>query len=629
MDHEFPYLSLLLITGLAAVLPLLTPWLSGLRIPLVVVEMVAGMIIGHSGLNLIETGPSLEFLATFGFTYLMFLSGLEMDYGTIGLSLSDRNRMWRLDNPLTLGLVTFGLTLVGGLLTAYVLQRIGLVEHPIIMALILSTTSLGIAVPVLKERALMETPYGQSLLISAVVADFGTMLLITTVTAAISRGLKLDVLLVLLLLAGFAVAVRLGHLATRMTRLQHMVEDLSHATTQLKVRATFALLLAFIALARLLGTEIILGAFLAGAVIAILTREEHSLLHQQMDAIGYGFFIPLFFIMVGVQFDLMALLKTPEAWVLIVLLLGCAFGVKLAASLVYRRVFSWRETIAAGVLLSARLSLIIAVAAIALELGAINAAMHAAIVFLAMLTCTLAPILFSYVIPPQEDARRRGVLLVGLGQLSALLAERLRQTDEAVTLVGLDTVRANELQQRGFPVIQGDPTKTEILHQAGAEKAAALIAVSSQEEHNFKACSLGRDYFGIPNLIALVHDPDLAARMSEQHIRVVQPQLATVLALEGAWHFPATFDILANPPDGVIVREGVLNNPRLHGLPLRHIRLPGDVLILGLRRSGEALVPRGDTVLELGDVLMLVGRQEGVQQAIAWLVGYHTEALWL
>jgi monovalent cation:H+ antiporter-2, CPA2 family len=79
----------------------------------------------------------------------------------------------------------------------------------------------------------------------------------------------------------------------------------------------------------------------------------------------------------------------------------------------------------------------------------------------------------------------------------------------------------------------------------------------------------------------------------------------------------------------VVVREGKLNNPRLHGRPLRHIRLPGDVLILGLRRSGEALVPRGDTVLQLGDVLMLVGRQEGVQQAIAWLVGYHTEALWL
>jgi Trk K+ transport system NAD-binding subunit len=312
--------------------------------------------------------------------------------------------------------------------------------------------------------------------------------------------------------------------------------------------------------------------------------------------------------MVGVQFDLMALLNTPEAWMLIVLLLGCAFGVKLAAALVYRWVFSWRETVAAGILLSARLSLIIAVAAIALELGTINAAMHAAIVFLAILTCTLAPVLFNHVIPPQVDARRRGVLLVGLGQLSALLAERLRQTDEAVTLVGLDTSRAGELQQRGFLVIQGDPTEPEILHRAGAETAAALIAVTSQEEQNFKACRLGRDRFGIPNLIALPHDPDLAAQMSEQHIRVVQPQLATVLALEGAWHFPATFDILANPPDGVVVREGKLNNPRLHGRPLRHIRLPGDVLILGLRRSGEALVPRGDTVLQLGDVLMLVGR---------------------
>jgi Trk K+ transport system NAD-binding subunit len=107
--------------------------------------------------------------------------------------------------------------------------------------------------------------------------------------------------------------------------------------------------------------------------------------------------------------------------------------------------------------------------------------------------------------------------------------------------------------------------------------------------------------------------------MGEQGIRVVQQQLATVLALEGAVHFPAAFDMLANPDDGVVVREAILRNALLDGLPLRRVRLPGDALVLGLRRNGDVLVPHGDLVLHWGDILMLVGYPDGLQLALAWL----------
>jgi Trk K+ transport system NAD-binding subunit len=102
-------------------------------------------------------------------------------------------------------------------------------------------------------------------------------------------------------------------------------------------------------------------------------------------------------------------------------------------------------------------------------------------------------------------------------------------------------------------------------------------------------------------------------------VRVVQPQLATALALEGALHFPSAFDMLADQTDGVEIREGVLNNPPLDGRLLRRIQMPGDVLILGMRRGDEVLVPHGDTVLRQGDVLMLVGHPDEVQEALAWL----------
>jgi Trk K+ transport system NAD-binding subunit len=99
----------------------------------------------------------------------------------------------------------------------------------------------------------------------------------------------------------------------------------------------------------------------------------------------------------------------------------------------------------------------------------------------------------------------------------------------------------------------------------------------------------------------------------------VQPQLAMALALEGALHFPAAFDMLADHTDGVEVREVTLNNPRLDRRPLQRIRLPGDALVLGLRREGEVLVPHGNTTVRQGDVLMLVGHPDELRQAMAWL----------
>ena len=625
MHHEFPSLSLLLLTGLAALLPLLTPLLQQLRLPLLVVEIFAGIVVGRSGLNLIDSGPPLDFLAAFGFTYLMFLSGLEMNYGEIGFTANDDEPGGGfLQTPLAIGLLTFGLTMVVALVIAYGLVALGLIQHPLVMALILSTTSLGIVVPVLRERNLTTTRYGQTLLVAAVIADFGTMLCITVVAAVMSRGLTLDLLLVFLLLAVFVIVVRMGRLATGIHGLQHLIDELAHTTAQIQVRATFALMIGFIVLSKWLGTEVILGAFLAGTVIALLPGREGSLLRMKMDAIGYGFFIPVFFIMVGVGFDLPALLRSAEALVLIPMLLVGAYLVKCLPALVFRLQFSWRQTVAAGMLLAARLSLIIAAASIALNLGAISDAINAAIILLAIVTCTLSPVLFNILLPSRVDSPRRGVILVGLGQLPILLAERLRQSGEQVTLVGTDRTRVSEVKRRGLTVVQGDPVDAEVLRAAGAELAKTLIAAGSVDDVNLAACWLAREIFGISHLVSLASDPTMAAQMSEHGIRVIQPQLATILALEGALHFPATFDMLSDPDDGVIVRETRLTNRTIVGRPLRRIRLPGGALILGLRRDGEVLVPHGDTVLRQDDILMLVSNPEGLEEAMAWInPAYH------
>ena len=208
MEEQFPFLSLLIITGLAAFVPLLASRFQKLRLPIVVGEILVGMIIGKSGFNLIESSPALDFLTTFGFTYLMFISGLEVDFGILTPKLPGKgNRRW-LDNPVNLGLLVFGATIVLAFLAAIGLWEGGLIGQPFMIALILSTTSLGIVVPVLKERDLTGTRYGQTLLMSALVADFGTLLLIAIEVTILSRGLTPEILLVLFLFVAFAVAVR-------------------------------------------------------------------------------------------------------------------------------------------------------------------------------------------------------------------------------------------------------------------------------------------------------------------------------------------------------------------------------------------------------------------------------------
>ncbi|GAB4542710.1 MAG: monovalent cation:proton antiporter family protein [Anaerolineae bacterium] len=618
MSHEFSFLSLLLITGLAATVPLLASRLRRLHIPIVVGEILVGIVIGKSGLNLVETGPALDFLATFGFTYLMFLSGLEVDFSALLGSRKTSNGR-PLSNPLSLGMTVFAITVGGGLLVALGMTRAGLIENPLIMALILSTTSLGIVVPVLKERGLTGTSYGQSLLVSALVADFATLLLISVSVAAISHGLTFDLMLVLLLLGAFATLARLGQLAARVPGLRRVIEELSHTTAQIQVRGAFALMVAFIVLAEGVGTEIILGAFLAGSIISLLADHDGSHLHMKLEAIGFGFFVPIFFIMVGVNFDLPALMSSSSALLLVPLLLGVAYLIKFVAALLYRLNFPWRETLAAGALLSSRLSLIIAAAAIALELGIISQATNSAIILVAIVSCTLSPVLFNRLFPPEAIVERKGVILAGLGELSILLAERLRQTGEQVTLIGLDQDRVAEMRRRNLPVVEGSPADPAVLEKAGAASAAALVSLTAHDDLDLSVCRLAGEQFGIPNRVALIGDQSIAAHMSEYGVRVVQPQLATALALEGALHFPSAFDLLANHTDGVDIREGILNNPRFDGQPLRRVQLPGDVLILGLRRGGDLLVPHGNTVLRQGDVLMLIGHPDGLGQAMEWL----------
>ncbi len=621
MENHSEYWPLLLITALAVVVPVLASRVRGVRLPIVVGEILAGMLIGKSGLDIVQPSATLSFLAEFGFTFLMFLSGLEVSFDMLRSSANRGSTTSRWKQPLPLAAISFSLTVVLALMIGFGLVQAGLARNPILMGLILSTTSLGIVVPILKERQITNTRYGQVMLIAALISDFATLLLLSIVIALISRGLSPDVLLFMALLAAFAAAVKLSPLLKRSAFLNRVVEELSHATAQIRVRGAFALMVFWVVLAEMLGVEIILGAFLAGAVLSLIGRGEKAGLHEKLDAIGYGFFIPIFFINVGVNFDLPALLSSPAAMLLLPLLILAAYLVKFLPALVFRSLFSWRETLAAGALLSSRLSLIIAASAIALQLDMIASATNSAVILVAIVTCVASPLLFGRILPPEKPARRSGIVILGTDQLATRLGQRLKNGSEPVRLVGCDQGDIDYLKERGFDAVAGDPTDPRVLEQAGLDQARALVSVSSDKQATAEVCRLALQRWQVPQVIARADDPAFAQELQSLGVRVVQPALAMAQFLELALAVPSALTLLTDQTDDVELSDVRLANPDVAGKALRQVRLAGNALVIGIQRRGEVIVPHGNTVMEAGDTLLLLGSPGSLSESTALLNG--------
>jgi Kef-type K+ transport system membrane component KefB len=374
--------TLILIAAAAFVLPLLA---ARLRVPGVVLEILFGIFIGPV-FAIVKEGPFLNELGELGLFLLMFLSGFEIDLG-----MFDRRR----PRQLLTGLVVFALTIV----TAFTASRI--LGHGFFLTFILATTSVGLVVPTLRSTRRIGTPLGQTILMSALLADFLTLLGVTAVALVKEHGFTVQLLdLPAFFLAVAAVLLLMRRAAWWRPEWFGRLFDVDDPE-EIGIRGSLALMLIFVGLSLVLGIEPILGAFLAGTVFAVVFRHRGAL-EQKLSGFAYGFLIPIFFINVGIRFDLREL---DDARVLLdaAVLIALAILVKLipAVALIRRR-RPIREVVAAGMLLSARLSLIIAVAELGVELNIIDRVLEAQIILLAAVTSTVAPAMFRALLPTLE-----------------------------------------------------------------------------------------------------------------------------------------------------------------------------------------------------------------------------------
>ncbi|MEE8412493.1 MAG: cation:proton antiporter [Acidobacteriota bacterium] len=376
-----PSVSILVLAVAAFVLPLVA---SQLKLPAVVLEILFGILAGPALLGLLHESETMASMAELGFLLLMFLAGFEIDFRKLERGGS--------------GQILVGMSIL--MLTLVFAWKAGtMLGHGPFVTLVLATTSVGLVVPTLRSTGRSSTPLGQAILIAALLTDFVTLIAATLFAMIRESGTGWHLLGFPLLFAAILIVLLvLKRLAWWFPdKFERLFE--AEDPEEMGIRTCLFLMFIFVGLSWALNVEAILGAFMAGTAFAWVFRYRGHL-EQKLKGFSYGFLIPIFFIHVGVRFDVAALSR-PGVLTGALVLIVVATVVKLAASSVLLLVgFSLRQTLSAGVLLSARLSLVIAVAEMGVRLNLLSRELEAQVVLLAIVTSVLAPTVFRALAPP-------------------------------------------------------------------------------------------------------------------------------------------------------------------------------------------------------------------------------------
>jgi Kef-type K+ transport system membrane component KefB len=393
--------NLLIVGAVGLVAPLALGFFPRVRLPAVVLEIVLGIVIGSSGLGWVKPDLAVSILALVGLAFLLFLSGMEVDIARL------RGRI------LTLTAIGFAVSFAIAILLGFGLRAGGFVKSPLFVAIVLVATSLGVIVPVLKDSGNISSNLGQLVIAAASIADFGSIILLslffsgkgstsTAGTLILLGGFGLVVLLVGLAIVGFEHSMSLGRVLQR----------LQDTTAQIRVRAAFVLLIGFTAAADKVGLETILGAFAAGALLSLIDRDEtmtHPEFRLKLEAVGFGVFIPIFFVTSGVRFDLHALFASASTVAAVPLFLLAIYLARGLPAFAYARLLGRSQSVIAGVLQSTSLPFIVAATQIGLGLGVVSRASAAGLVAAGLLSVAISPTLGLVLLrrhQPRPAARR-------------------------------------------------------------------------------------------------------------------------------------------------------------------------------------------------------------------------------
>jgi Kef-type K+ transport system membrane component KefB len=372
------------VVAAVAVLAPLALALTGIRLPAIVLEILLGIVIGPKVLGWAEVDEPVRVLALVGLAFLLFLSGIELDLRRL------RGRVLRLTS------VGFALSFALALVVGFGLDAAGFVRSPLLIAIILSATGLGIILPILKDAGETETALGRVVIAGASIAEVAPIVLLSLFFSERSGGVGGK----LVLLAAFVVFVAAVAVAIvgleRSRRLSETLLRLQDTSAQIRVRGAVLLLTLFVFFASEFGLEAILGAFFAGATLRLVDRDEtmtHTFLRAKLEAVGFGVFVPFFFVSTGMKLDVRSLFEDGSTLAHVLVFLAALLVVRGIPALVYRPFAERRgEVVAAGLLQATSLSIPVVAGQIGLSLGLISPQSYVALVAAGLLSVIVFPL---------------------------------------------------------------------------------------------------------------------------------------------------------------------------------------------------------------------------------------------
>ena len=593
-------LSLFLVVLLALVIPIFMARFQISNVPTAVAEIIVGIIMGSSGFNLITSTHDLTLLSNLGVILLMFLSGMEIDFDLLQRKNNPKGKSQagKTVDPLKTAITAFIGIVIMAFVLAYVLRLTGLFSEVMLAAIILMTVALGVVIATLKEKDILGRPIGQTILLTAVLGEVIPLLLLT-IYASINGGNAEQLWLIILL---FVAAI---FLLRRFKQPYLWFAKITKATTQLDIRLAFFLIFALVTVAERVGAENILGAFLAGMVMKLLEPSEAT--KDKLTSIGYGFFIPIFFIMTGVGLNLRSLFAHPSSLMLLPVLVIFLFIAKVPVLLTYVRYFQKKNAFAGGFLTATTITIVLPTLQVARKLHAITSTQSDAFILAAVIVCILSPIVFNsnFVLLP-EDKIKEKVAIVGANAVTVPVAHDLHANWYSVKMFTDKKNQYKTYDSRVENLTFLPNLDEETLEKDGVFDGDIVVAANRADEDNIKIARMAKEK-GVNRVIARLSEVDskTLTEFNEKGIEVFNSTNVHAALMRAMIESPTVYRIMTDTKN--ILYSVKVKNTHYTGRQLMDLEFIDQITVSRIKRGDEWLIPRGSTVIEPGDILVFSG----------------------
>lgn len=588
-------LSFFIVILAALLIPIMMARFKISGVPTAVAEIVVGIILGQSGFNLVQNTTNLSGLASIGVIILMFLSGMEINFDLFKRKPDTKNSGDH--SPVQLAMLAFLGTVVNAIVLALILKYLGLFPDVFLATIIFCTIALGVVIATLKEKEILSRPMGQTILLTAVLGEVVPMFALTIYVSVNGNNGGRIWLIVLLFIAAII-------LLRRFKQPYIWFNKVTKATTQLDVRLAFFLIFALVTIAETVGAENILGAFLAGMVMKLLEPSEAT--EDKLTSIGYGFFIPIFFIMTGAKLNLRQLFANPHALALIPALVVCLIVAKLWAIPVYRLRFNKRNSFAGGFLTVTTITLVLPSLEVARNLHAITQTQSDAFILAAVIVCILAPIVFnSFYRLDREDLVRQHVVFLGANVLTVPVAQQLGRNWYEIRMVTDDENNYKTYNSEVNDLTLINPLTEESLEKGNYFDADIVVVGFQSDKRNFDVARMVKCH-GVARVIAsqsnLTSDEQQLNTLNKEEIEIFNPFNVQAGVLRSLIQSPSVYQMLVGTEASLW--EVKIQNHKYTGRALRDLPFIDDMTVSRIRRNGKWIIPTGATVLEYNDRLI-------------------------